>query len=289
MATRITNQATLTYQYGTTTAQAASNVASVLLREALSASKTTLDTSYRRGGELTYILSATNSSANALTNVTLSDNLGGYTPSSGASTVYPLTYLGPAQLYINGVLSGSITPTSTADGIVFTVPSLASLATATILYKASVNENAALGSTSTIVNTLTVAADNITDSSTAAHIITVEDYADVSIVKDMSPDTLTDGSTITYTFTLYNYGNTAATGVVLNDTFSPAPTNLTVTINGTAVPSSDYVYSSGVLTLPESGADTTLSVPAATYTQSASTGTVTVTPGVTTVVVTGTI
>ncbi len=289
MATRITNQATLTYQYGTTTAQASSNVASVLLQEALAASKTTLDTAYRRGGELTYILSATNSSANALTNVTLSDNLGGYTPASGTAMVYPLTYTGPAQLYINGVLSGSITPTSTTSGVVFTVPSLASGATATILYKATVNSNAALGSTSTIVNTVTVAADNIADTSTATHTVTVEDYADVTIVKDMSPATLTDGSTITYTFTLYNYGNTAATGVVLSDTFNPAPTNLAVTINGTAVPASDYVYASGVLTLPESGADTTLSVPAATYTQDSSTGEVTVSPGITTVIVTGTI
>ena len=43
MATRITNQATLTYQYAGTTGQAASNIATALLQEALSVAKTTLD------------------------------------------------------------------------------------------------------------------------------------------------------------------------------------------------------------------------------------------------------
>ena len=55
MATRITNQDTLTYQYAGTTGQAASNIATALLQEALSVAKTTLDTNYRRNGELTYI------------------------------------------------------------------------------------------------------------------------------------------------------------------------------------------------------------------------------------------
>ena len=87
---------------------------------------------YRRNGELTYILTATNSGANALTNVVLSDNLGAYTPAGGAAAVYPLTYAGPAQLYINGVLSGSITPTVSATGVTFTIPTLAAGATATV-------------------------------------------------------------------------------------------------------------------------------------------------------------
>lgn len=48
-------------------------------------------------------------------------------------------------------------------------------------------------------------------------------------------------------------------------------------------------YTAGVLTLPDTGAATTLTVPAATFTQNTTTGVVSVTPGVTTVVVTGTI
>lgn len=219
----------------------------------------------------------------------LSDNLGAYTPAGGTAAVYPLTYAGPAQLYINGVLSGSITPTVSATGVTFTIPTLAAGATATILYKATANTAAPIAAESGITNTVTATATGIADASTASHTINAADYADVSIVKDMSPSTITDGSTITYTFTLYNYGNTAATDVVLRDAFNPAPGNLSVSINGTAVPSSGYTYTAGVLTLPDTGAATTLTVPAATFTQDTTTGVVSVTPGVTTVVVTGTI
>ena len=51
----------------------------------------------------------------------------------------------------------------------------------------------------------------------------------------------------------------------------------------------DYTYTDGVLTLPASGAAATLGVPAASIVQDAATGAVTVTPGETTVVVTGTV
>ena len=166
MATRITNQATLTYQYAGTTGQAASNIATALLQEALSVAKTTLDTNYRRNGELTYILTATNSGANALTNVVLSDNLGAYTPAGGTAAVYPLTYAGPAQLYINGVLSGSITPTVSATGVTFTIPTLAAGATATILYKATANTAAPIAAEAGITNTVTATATGIADAST---------------------------------------------------------------------------------------------------------------------------
>ena len=287
MATLITNQATLTYQYAGTTGQAASNVATALLQEALSAAKTALDADYRRNGEITYVLTATNGSANTLTNVILNDNLGAYTPAGGASAVYPLTYTGPAQLYINGVLSGAITPTVTAAGISFEIPALAAGATATVLYKATANTAAPIAPDAAITNTVTAAADGIAEPSAARHTLNAGQYADVSIVKDMSPSTVTDGSAITYTFTLYNYGNTAATDVVLTDAFVPAPGNLAVSINGAAVPPADYTYAAGVLTLPERGAATALTVPAATFTQNPSTGVVSVAPGVTTVVVTG--
>lgn len=84
-------------------------------------------------------------------------------------------------------------------------------------------------------------------------------------------------------------GITEATNVVLRDAFSPAPAGLTVSINGTAVPSSGYTYTDGVLTLPSTATAITLTVPAATFTQDATTGAVTINPGMTTVTVSGTI
>ena len=40
--------------------------------------------------------------------------------------------------------------------------------------------------------------------------ILVENYANLSILKEMSPNPIADGDTITYTFTIHNYGNTPA-------------------------------------------------------------------------------
>lgn len=289
MATQITNQATLTYQYGTSTASAASNIATATLQDPLTLSKSALDSGYRAGEDITYILTAANTSANALTNLTLTDNLGAYTPTGGTASVTPLTYVGPAQLYINGVLSGTLTPTVSGGTVVFTIPSLSAGSTAMVLYKARPNSTALLGAEDSITNTVTAAATGLTQSVTADYTLNADPYASVSILKSMSPNVITDGDTVTYTFTLSNRGNTAATGVVLTDVFSPAPTNLTVAVNGTALTTADYSYTGGVLTLPASGSSYALTVPAATFTQDSTTGTVTVSPGVTTVVVTGTL
>ena len=66
MATQITNQATLTYQYGAVTASAASNIATAILQEALAVTKSALDSGYRGDQPVTYILTATNSSVNTM-------------------------------------------------------------------------------------------------------------------------------------------------------------------------------------------------------------------------------
>lgn len=289
MATQITNQATLTYQYGTSTASAASNIATATLQDPLTLTKSALDAGYRAGEDITYILTAANTSANALTNLTLRDNLGAYTPVGGTALVTPLTYTGPAQLYINGVLSGTLTPAVTAEALTFTVPSLAAGSTAMVLYKARPNAAALLGAEDSLTNTVTAAATGLTQSVSASYTLNALPYANVSILKAMSPAVITDGDTITYTFTLSNSGNTAATGVVLTDVFSPAPSNLTVSVNGTALTAADYAYTGGVLTLPAAGSAYALTVPAAAFSQDSTTGAVTVAPGVATVVVTGTL
>ena len=289
MARQITNQASLTYQYGGVTASAASNIATAIFQETLSAAKTSLDAAYRSGQALTYILTLTNSGSAALTNVQAVDDLGTYTPAGGTAAVTPLTYTGPALLYVNGALSGPITPAAAENAITFTIPSIPAGATAMILYKARVNGNAQLAAGASVQNTVTATADGVAESVSAAHTVTAEDYADVNIVKAMTPQTVTGGSVLTYTFTLSNRGNVPATNVVLTDAFSPAPANISVSINGKAVPAVDYTYTDGVLTLPASGAAATLGVPAASIVQDAATGAVTVTPGETTVVVTGTV
>ena len=104
----------------------------------------------------------------------------------------------------------------------------------------------------------------------------------------MSPNPVVCGDTVTYTIRIYNYGNIDAENVQLTDTFTPAPTNVSVSRNGVVLAGTDYTYVNGTLTVPATGiaADT---VPAAVFTRDPVTGEVTVTPGVVEYVITGTI
>lgn len=287
MAT-ITNQATVTYSYGGTNAAASSNVAVTTLTEPITASKTALGSTYTAGDEITYILSVTNGSAGAVSDITVSDNLGTY--ALGTNNVTPLRYTGPAYLYINGVFNSELTPTSTANAISFALPSVPAGANAMVIYRATVENTAPLASGSALTNTATFASASLGENLTQSNTVTVADYARLNIVKSMSPNPVTGGSQLTYTFTIYNYGNDDATDVVLTDAFSPAPTGISVSVNGTAVAASDYTYTGGTLTLPAAaGTSYEITVPAATFTTDAATGVVTVTPGITTIEVTGTI
>ena len=111
MAT-ITNQARITYSYGAVNAAAASNIATATLTEPLTGSKTSLGSTYTAGDEITYILSLTNGSANAAADITVTDNLGRATV--GEVTYTPLSYVGPAYLYINGVFPSELTTANEA-------------------------------------------------------------------------------------------------------------------------------------------------------------------------------
>ena len=114
--------------------------------------------------------------------------------------------------------------------------------------------------------------------------------ADLTVSKAICPATVTESGQLTYTFVLQNFGNTAATAgdnVILTDTFDPALTGLTVTYNGDAWTEGDnYTYDAATGTFATIAGQIT--VPAATYTQETD-GTYTVTPGTTTVTVTGTV
>ena len=104
----------------------------------------------------------------------------------------------------------------------------------------------------------------------------------------MSPNPVICGDTVTYTIRIYNYGNIAAENVSLSDTFNPAPENITVSRGGTVLPATEYSYINGTLTVP-STEQSTISVPPATYTRDATSGIVTLTPGIVEYVITGTI
>lgn len=286
MPTQIRNQASIAFNYGTATGTAVSNIATATLLDPLAVDKRALGETYRAGDAVTYVLSVQNNGTTTLSGVTLTDDLGSYTV--GGNTVTPLTYLEGALLYVDGLFVREITGTVSANAVTFVIDSLAPGSNANIVYNAVVNGFAPITAGSTITNTVSVTAAGIVTPVTASETIAVAEYADVQIEKSMSPDPVSDGDMLTYTFTITNYGNTDATNVVLTDAFNPAPTNITVSVEGDVIPPEDYTYTGGVLTLP-TGTGTTLTVPAATVTTDPATGEVTAIPGTLFITVMGTI
>ena len=287
MAT-IENFATVSYTSGGVTETKVSNLAEIGLESAISFTKTTLGETYGEDEVVTYILSMTNTSTSAITNVSITDDLGTFV--FGTLELTPLTYAPPALLLIDGQdVSAQLTvETATAGSLVFSFPTLPAGATANIVYRAAVNEYAPLDVEAGITNTATLTSDSDCADGTASATITAVSAANVSVFKQMSPNPVICGDTVTYTIRIYNYGNIAAENVVLTDTFNPAPTNITVSRDGTLLPANEYSYVDGTLTVP-TGAGTPISVPAATFVRDVNTGVVTVVPGIVEYVITGTI
>jgi uncharacterized repeat protein (TIGR01451 family) len=100
-----------------------------------------------------------------------------------------------------------------------------------------------------------------------------------------------DNDRVTYTFVIQNTGNQAVVATdnaSITDLFDPILTNLTVTFDGapwTEGVQYNYNGATGLFTTVPSQ----ILVPAATYTQNPVTGEYTVTPGIATLIVTGTI
>ncbi len=288
MAT-IENFATVNYTSGGVAQTKVSNLAEIGLESAVTLSKNSLDQTYDENSVITHIITITNTSASAVNDLVVTDNLGTFLYNTTELT--PLVYSAPSLLLINGQdNTAQLTVDDTqADSLVFSFPSLPAGATANIIYKAEVNEFAPLALGSSIVNTATLESSSDCASATASETIEVDENANVSVFKQMTPNPVVCGETVTYTIRIYNYGNIPAENVQLTDAFDPAPTILSITRDGTALATTDYSYNAGTLTIPETGGTTTVTVPAATFTNDATTGAVIVTPGVVEYVITGTI
>ena len=285
----IENFATVNYTSNGVAATKVSNLAETQLESSVLFSKNVLGSTYSDGDVVTYIMTITNASTSAVPNISIFDNLGQFT--EGASELTPLNYLGPAVLLINGQdVSAQLTVTEQPQGgITFSFPSLASGATANIVYRTVVNEYAPLAQGSTIINTADLTSDSACADTSASATVTAAVAADVSVFKQMCPNPVICGETLTYTIRIYNYGNIAAENVQLVDAFDPAPANITVAEGGVILSPEIYTYAGNVLTVPTSVTENPIIVPAATFTRDETTGVVSVTPGVVEFVVTGTI
>ena len=282
MAT-FTNQATLSYSGGTVN----SNVVTGQIIEVLSATKYALVDTYGNRDTVTYIVSIQNAGNTAVTGVSVTDDLGAYT--YGTTTLVPLDYVdGSLAYYVNGVLQPTPTvvgaPSLTVSGL--TVPANGN---ALIAYQVVTNEFAPPTVDGAITNTATVSGGG--ESFAASETITAETAPALTIDKALSPSTVTENGQITYTFTIRNFGNTdalATDNVVVSDLFDPILSGITVTYNGAPLAEgTGYTYNE--TTGQFSTVAGVITVPAATFVQDAVTGEWFATPGVSTLVVTGTV
>lgn len=281
---RFTNQAQL--RYGNAVAN--SNIAVGEILEVLSATKTAVRNTYGTNDTITYIISIINSGTAPITGLTVTDNLGAY--SFGTASLTPLTYLtGTAIYYVNGILQ--TTPAVTeGPPLVITGITVPAGGNATLIYETVINQFAPLAAGSSITNTATISGNGITSVDISETILT-DTEPELSITKSISPVPVTENGTLTYTFLIQNSGNTAAdtaSSAVITDQFTPILRNLTVTFNGTAFASgTDYTYNETTGEFATIAGSIT--VPAASFTQDPLTGEWSITPGISTLTVTGTI
>ena len=284
MAT-FTNQATLFYNNTRTS----SNIVSGEILGVLSAEKTALSGSYNANDVITYVVSIVNAGASAFNGLSLSDDLGAYSFSTGS--LVPLDYVdGSLKYYVNGVLQpdpavSAGAPLTISD---FSVPANGN---ALLVYSARANGYAPLGRGGEIVNTATISGGGLIAPLTADATVNAQDGVCLSLSKALSPATITENGRITYTLTIYNYGASevvATDDVIISDSFDPVLDISSVSFNGESWTSpANYSYSSDTGIFSTNAGQIT--VPAAAFTQDTATGEWNVTPGVSTLVITGTV
>lgn len=278
------NQATLTFGGRTTN----SNVIEGEVVTRVTMSKTAVTTDYGPGDGIIYAITLVNTDNVARNGITITDNLGRFTPTGGLDVV-PLTYVDESILYYqNGVLQ--TTPTVN-DGppLIISGISVPANGNVIILYEARSNEYAPQGENAVIRNTATVEGNDICEQLTDTAEVPTRNEPVLSIAKAICPDTVSCGDEVTYTFIIQNTGNTAVVAtdnLIVSDTFNPILADITVALNGEIlVAGTGYTYDS------TTGAFTTLPgaipVPAASFVRDPETGIVTTTPGVAVITITG--
>ena len=282
---QFTNQAQLSYNNTVIN----SNVVVGEILEVVSGNKTAIVDTYSANGTLTYAISLVNAGNTAITNLTVTDNLGAY--EQGTQTRTPTTYVdGSVQLFINGVLqpapTASATPALTVSGI--TLPANSDLV---LVYTVAVNDFAPLDTSGSIVNTALITGNGIPTPITVTETVTPVQAPQLRITKSIEPVPVAENGTLTYRFVIENFGNvssTAADNVALSDLFDPILSGITVSLDGASWTEGNQ-YNYDQTTGQFSTVPGQITVPAATYTQDIATGVWSVTPGIAVLSVSGTV
>lgn len=284
MAT-FTNQATLTYGDTVTT----SNVVTGELLQSIAVTKYSLSDTYTAEEVLTYVISLVNTGSTPLSDLTVTDDLGAYTQEG--ERFVPLNYVeGSLTYYLGGTRQATPVVTDT-DPLTVTGITIPANSNAFLVYQARVNDFAPPTTGGSITNTVQVTGDVLPAAIEAQETVTAASEAFLTIAKSLNPTTVSEGDRLTYTFVIQNFGNTplvATDDAVITDTFDPILSDLTVTFNG-AVWTEGVQYTYDEATGAFSTIPANITVPAATYSRNPSTGAWTVVPGVSTLVVVGTV
>ncbi len=282
MAT-FTNVATLTYNGNT----ANSNVVTGEILAVLTANKTAVRGTYSAGDDITYVINIINSGDSAVTGLSVTDNLGSYTFEEEAFV--PLSYIdGSVKYFINGVLQAA-PQVEVGPPLVFSGINVPANSNAAIVYEVNVNAFAPLGEDGTVTNQAVVSGQGLTEV-TVDETVTSRNEIELQITKALNPTVVPENGEITYTFTIRNFGNQPAVAtdeVIMNDLFDPVLDISSVTFNGEPwAVNVNYAYNE--TTGDFSTLAGQITVPAATFTRNTD-GTFTVTPGVSTITVVGTV
>lgn len=281
---QFTNQATLSYNGMTVS----SNIVTGEITQVLELQKKAVIDSYRADDTLTYVLTLRNTGTADYTDLTVTDDLGAY--AFGGGTLTPLTYTGdPVLYYVGGVLQAAPTVTAGPPLVIRGLRVPAGQSTV-LIYRARVNAYANPGAEAQIRNTASLTGGGLAEAVTAEETVTSVAEPQLTILKSVSPTSVAENGELLYTFILQNTGTApadAGAALTVTDTFNPilrAP--LTVTLNGDVWPQEgNYTYSAATGEFATVAGRIT--VPAATYTQNPATGIWSVTPGTTTLTVSG--
>ena len=279
------NQATLTYNGSSTN----SNIAYGEILDVVAVTKTAVEGTYTPGALVTYVVTIRNTGAATLTGLIVTDNLGGY--DFNGTTVYPLTYEpGSLVMFANGVPQPA-PAVNAGPPLVISGISVPGNGDVVLVYQARANTFANPSANGRIDNIVTVTGDGLSAPVTATETVVAETAPLLTISKSIAPSQVVDNDRVTYTFVIQNSGNQAVVATdnaAISDTFDPILTALVVTFDGvswTQTVQYNYDQATGLFaTVPGQ-----ILVPAATYTQNPVTGEYSVTPGIATLVVTGTI
>lgn len=282
------NQATLIFN----SSQTNSNITEGELLIGITATKSALTTDYIKGDGITYAVSIVNSGVIAENGITVTDNLGTYTPGALAFPVTPLEYIeNSARLYINGILADAPEVTTRDGSVTFSGIDLAAGENALLVYEARANEYAPLSAGQSITNIVNISRTAIAETVTDSATVPVREWTSLTIAKALCPGVISNNGEITYTFIIQNTGNTPAAAtdnVIIADTFAPALRGIRVTLDGVELDDGvGYTYDEDTGEFRTS--EGALPVPAATFARNPETGAVSITPGVTVITVTGNI